>query len=216
MHTQSMQLSTVRADLDGPVIGRVAVASDALVIAPDRPHGQPPSACCTGRQLYEAVQTLLGDVYLATDADGVIREANAAVSALFGGARTYILGKPLSAFVHREDRASLAAKLARLTCDERRPALWHGRLRPRRQAEALHVAARIGLVHDGAGRVDGLQWLLRDISAELAQAERLLTLERELERRVQARTAELEATVRVLQAQLGQRALHPGFASVLS
>lgn len=173
----------------------------------------PPSvvepACCDAGAQHRQLGELLPDVYLVTDTNGVIREANAAVSTLFHGARTYILGKPVHAFVHGEERTSLATRLAKLdNVTAARPAIWQGRFRARRRGEVLRVAARISPLVDAGGAVTGVQWLLRDVTAELATAERLQALERELERRVQRRTAELDAIVRVQAAQLAAARPH--------
>lgn len=169
--------------------------------AHDQRHGR--AACCAADHHYQELLDLLPDVYLLTDPHGVITEANPAVSALFGTARTYVIGKPLASFVHTQDRANLRAQLQSLGDGKRRPAQWQGQMRPKRREEDLHVSARIRPLVDAGGEIIGLQWLLRDISAERDRAARLVALEQELETRVRTRTSELEAIVRLQAAQLG-------------
>lgn len=169
--------------------------------ARDQRHGR--SACCAADHHYQELLDLLPDVYLLTDPHGVITEASAAVSALFGTARTYVIGKPLASFVHTQDRPKLRAQLQTLGDGKPRPAQWQGRMRPKRREEDLHVGARIRPLVAAGGEVVGLQWLLRDVSAEHERAARLAALEHELETRVRTRTSELEAIVRLQAAQLG-------------
>lgn len=204
MVTQAGLTDTVGQANGAGATARVAEARAPLIEAASGLDAGGTGRGCPDRRRYQHLQDLMEDVYLVTDGAGVIHEANPTISGLFGNARTYILGKPVSAFVDSEDRSSLLQQLRKVVQRDRRPVQWEGRLRPRRQGETIFVRARIGaLAKNNEGDVARFQWLLRDVSAERGARERLRALEHELERRVQSRTAELEATVGVLRARLG-------------
>lgn len=200
MHSRSYE--RVATSTASPSAALPPAATRQAVVTDDHAASGQRSPCCANQQHYHELLDLIPDVVLLTDLNGVIEEANAAVSALFGTARSFVLGKPLHAFVHAEHRASLAAQLGALGEARRRPAVWQGRIRSRRHEDVVLVAARIRPLVTADGAVTRHQWLLRDVSAALAQAERLATLERELEARVKARTAELEAVIRIQATQL--------------
>jgi PAS domain S-box-containing protein len=146
---------------------------------------------------------LLPDPCFLTDPEGVIREANPAAGALLRLARTYLLGKPLAAYVAEEDLPSLHKALARVgALAEGKTLNWEGRLRPRRTTERVQAQARIVPLRGEDGATGGLCWLLRDVTAERRLAERYQALVAEQDARLLTRTMELEAIVRMQAAQI--------------
>ena len=59
------------------------------------------------RQRYQSLFQFLEDGYLITDKDGKIQEANAAASAFFHRPIREIIGKPITIFIHDDDRRLL-------------------------------------------------------------------------------------------------------------
>ncbi|HEV2149256.1 MAG TPA: PAS domain S-box protein [Longimicrobiaceae bacterium] len=116
----------------------------------------------TERERYRDLFHSAPDAYLVTDCAGVIREANRAAAALLGVAETRLAGKPLALFVDAEHRRDFRARLAQ------HPAgggvqEWEFRIRSR-GSEAVDASCTVGLIRDRAGGVEGLRWLLRDVT----------------------------------------------------
>ena len=166
------------------------------------PHTAPPV-----RDEYRELLDFLPDVYLVTDAAGVIREANRAVSALIGYARLYAIGKPLLSLVHPPDSAAVQARLARAVArPDARVVTFATRFRVRRRGAPVDVRVWLAPIRDAAGALVGLRWLVRDVTAETRTAALLRDAEATHARDLRTRTMELEATVRMARAQLAGRA----------
>jgi PAS domain S-box-containing protein len=151
----------------------------------------------------EGLVDFLPDAYLVTDPAGVILEANAAVSALVGSARTYVRGKPLTALFQP---AAVPAVLQHLQQLQQAPRAdvrsFESQLRAHRRGPPPMVRIWVAPVRDAAGTLMGWRWLLRDVSTESAQAAQLAEVEAAHAQALRTRTMELEATVRLLQAEL--------------
>lgn len=106
------------------------------------------------------------DAYLATDAEGVVREANHAAATLLGARMDYLGGKPLVVFVHEEDRKAFRRQLG-LAREAGRLAGWRLRLVSRAGAE-LRVDVSVSAARQADGGVD-LRWILRE-AADLPAA----------------------------------------------
>jgi PAS domain S-box-containing protein len=157
------------------------------------------------RNRYQELFDFAPDAYFLTDANGVIREANHAVSSLVGFARRYVINKPLSAFVASGDQHDFQTRLLRMqTSGVTGVQEWEQRLRPRRRDHELVAAVRVGPIRDRQGRLIGLRWMLRDITERNQLENDLHRLTAELERRVRERTAQLEAANKVNSAWLAQ------------
>jgi len=158
------------------------------------------------RRRYQELFDFAPDAYFITDENGVIREANHAVSALIGFARRYVLGKPLAAFVASEAQPRFQARLARLRGGAGDAVQeWEQAMRPRRYDRALTVVIRAAPVRDAGGVVTGLRWMMRDVTAHNRQADDMRALEAEAERRIGERTSQLEAANRMASALLAQQ-----------
>ncbi|HEV2736283.1 MAG TPA: PAS domain-containing protein, partial [Longimicrobiaceae bacterium] len=99
------------------------------------------------------------DAYLATDSEGVIREANHAAAALLGARTEYLAGKPLAVFVHEEDRRGFRRQLAWVR-ETQRLAGWQLRLVSRSGA-TLQLEASVSATPEGNGDAE-LRWVLRE------------------------------------------------------
>ena len=145
------------------------------------------------RQRYQDLFDFAPDGYLVTDADGKIQEANQAAGQMLGLSPRYLVNKPLTVYVASEARPAFRAGLIRLRA-ETAPVGWETVLRPRRRP-AFPAAVTVSAVRDRAGTLLALRWLVRDITERKGWEERLQQMNRELEQRVQERTAELEAAL---------------------
>lgn len=113
------------------------------------------------RELFE----LAPDGYLATDAHGRITDANHAAAELLDVPGQYVTQKPLLVFVHKEDRSTFLNALVEMR--HRQRGEWTIRLVPRRGAESgITIQATIGAVRLGTGVLEGLRWLLRDVTEQ--------------------------------------------------
>ena len=147
-------------------------------------------------QRYQELFELAPDPYLITDAHGVISEANAAAVQLLNTPIGRLRGMSISRFVTRGRRRSFRVGLNRIAQgDDPAPGAeeWAIEVRPRR-GEPVEVSVTAACMSEGAGREDAsIRWLLRDVTARRRAEIEVRTLNLELEKRVQERTAALEA-----------------------
>jgi PAS domain S-box-containing protein len=145
------------------------------------------------RRRYQELFEFAPDGYLVTDPEGMIREANYAAASLLGVEARFLAGKPLVNFLPAEERRAFRTEILRL---QRATLLqvWGVRVQPRGGAP-FHAALTGGAVRDTTGRLQGLRWLIRDISDHQRAMEQIRSLNDTLEQRVQERTAQLEAAL---------------------
>lgn len=156
-------------------------------------------AAATEHEHYATLLEFMSDAYFVTDTQAIIREANRAAGRLLGFARTYCIGKPLTAYLTPTAARSFQTRLQSLIADDApRPQEWLLELRPRRRTNRLDVVMRVGVVRDRSGACVGLHWLVRDVSAERELRESLRALTSEVDQRVTQRTAQHDAAVRVM------------------
>ncbi|WP_236721312.1 PAS domain S-box protein [Trichormus sp. NMC-1] len=122
------------------------------------------------RQRYLDLFNFAPDGYFVTDVDGVIQEANYVAAQLLNVRHSYLIGKPLTVFVHSQERQNFCNLMFQLQQE--------GQIR----ITELHISHNKGstdfpaevtavIERDRTGKVTGLRWLLRDIS-DRKQAER--------------------------------------------
>jgi len=99
---------------------------------------------------------------LVTDAEGVVRDANAAAGALLAVSPRALRGKPLAAFVPQDERQTFSSRLPLLTADGL-PTRFDLRVQPRLEVPVL-VEATVTTFQPAGGR-PGLHWTLRDVTA---------------------------------------------------
>ncbi len=205
-----------QTDLEGrltPLLETLRPALMALAgIAPDgaRRRDDELAATCERlegeRQRYQELFDAAPDGYLVTDANGVIREGNRAASQLLHLGRERLVGRSLSAFVAREERAAFSALLANLQRGEN-PPVCELRMRPRGRA-LFPAALTLAPVRDAAGQLTGLRGLLRDVTQRRRAQDEAARQHRELQQildAVQAQIWYLDTDGRVLR--------HNAFAS---
>lgn len=164
------------------------------------------------RQRFRDLFEFAPDGYLVTDHDGVIREANRAAAILLGVRPEYLAAKPLSVFVAAEDRAALYEGLMRFQAARESQADWHLSLQPRERAP-FPASVTVGMVRDGAGRLTGLRWLIRDIS-ERQRAEEELRSSRGQLRALAARLESVREEERTAAAQAVHDELGQGLVAL--
>ena len=139
------------------------------------------------RQRYRDLFHFAPDAYLVTDGEGVVREANRAAASLLGMGEQALAGTPLAVFVDARARRDIRQRLARLAGEERVED-WELRLHPRRGA-AVEASCSVAAVHGRHGAVEGLRWLLRDVTGGKRGEESARRLEAESAARAEADTA---------------------------
>jgi PAS domain S-box-containing protein len=102
------------------------------------------------------------DALLVTDAEGVVRDANAAAGTLLNLAARSMRGKPLAVFVPSEERLEFRTRLRGLG-DEPLPVRFDLWLQPRLAVPVMVEASVARFAPPGARA--GLHWTLRDVSA---------------------------------------------------
>jgi signal transduction histidine kinase/PAS domain-containing protein len=104
----------------------------------------------------------LPDPYLVTDAHGMIRQANPAAAALFNRPQWYLVGKPLPVLVDVEQRAEFRRAMTGLLRHQDRIDDWVVAFRPTgEECAPFEATITAGAVHDAAGDLVALRWLLR-------------------------------------------------------
>lgn len=115
------------------------------------------------RQRYLDLFNFAPDGYLVTDVEGVIQEANYIAAQLLNVRHSYLIGKPLTVFVHAEERQNFRKLMLQLQQEGQiritELHIFHNEDSTDFPAEVTAVIER-----DHTGKVTGLRWLLRDIS----------------------------------------------------
>jgi PAS domain S-box-containing protein len=140
------------------------------------------------RRRYRELFELAPDAYLVTDARGVITEANHVAGQLLRLDWRLLKNEPLATFIEARDRRFFREELQRLAQGSGvRRFRW--RVRPRRRRESSFDAEwSAAVLHDRAGHVSSIRWLLRDVSSLTAVAAQQLE---ELQARLGSLAAEL-------------------------
>jgi PAS domain S-box-containing protein len=142
------------------------------------------------------------DAYLVTDPRGTVREANRAAERLLGRSREFLIGKPLATLLARPERKAFRIMLDRLATLEV-VSDWDLSFQ-RADRSAFAAAVTVSAMRDRHDVLVGLRWLVRDVSEQHAEVERVRSANIELDRRVARRTAELEAVAHEKNEALGR------------
>jgi PAS domain S-box-containing protein len=191
--TETVNRDAALSDLERAV-EQLRVAEEELRVQNEELRGHR-EAAESALQRYQELFDLAPDPYLTTNAEGVITEANNAAVRLLNVPLEKLKGKPISTFVTPGRRRAFRVGLNRIAIGED-PAPgaeeWTVEIRPRRNAP-VEVSVTAAGVRQNSGRVSTVRWLLRDVTARRRAESEVRTLNAELERRVQERTAALEA-----------------------
>jgi PAS domain S-box-containing protein len=160
------------------------------------------------RQRYQELFDFAPQGYLVTDPQGIIREANQAASALLHGNAGSLPGKSLSLFVSVQDSRAFDLLLSDLQNSALGvPDVGYSielELQPL-DVPSFPATLTIGATRDMTGRLQGVRWLVEDIT-ERKQAEvALRQAHDELELRVQTRTAQLALANESLEQRVAER-----------
>ncbi|MUH00780.1 response regulator [Scytonema sp. UIC 10036] len=154
------------------------------------------------RQRYQDLFEFAPDGYLVTDTLGIILETNQAASILFSINKQYLIGKPLAAFIAREERESFRERLTRM----QNLSDWEVSIQPRNRA-SLSTAVAVTSIYNLQGQPIGFRWLFRDMSLRKQTEQKLQMAREELEKRVAERTVELSQANMLLQQQISAHQL---------
>jgi len=186
LHTYAQAEQSGRAvPLAEPVLAQLEATIEALSVSDDdlRLHldamRRATARTEQERGRYRELLDLSPDAYLLTDLEADILDANAAAADLLGVDRDALERRPLSAYVHPEDKPIFWEWLADLQTAQQ-PLQWEIRLIAHGDTQR-HVVARARRASDASE----LRWMLRDIS-ERIRAE-------ETERRLRQERAERQA-----------------------
>jgi two-component system, cell cycle sensor histidine kinase and response regulator CckA len=122
------------------------------------------------RQRYLDLFNFAPDGYLVTSVDGVIQEVNYVAAQLLNVRHSYLIGKPLTVFVHPQERQNFRKLMLQL---QQEGQIRHSELHIYHNEGSTDFPAEVtaAIECDRTGKVIGLRWLLRDIS-DRKQAER--------------------------------------------
>lgn len=143
---------------------------------------------------YRALFESAPDAYLVTSPEVVILEANAAAERLLNVKRDVLVGTLLSTLVVEEERQAFRLMLRKLRTTD--TITDSETMLTRRDESRFPASITVSCHRDTQGEIRSLRWLIRDITERKRIEERTLSANIELERRVDERTAELEALVR--------------------
>ncbi|WP_016951044.1 PAS domain-containing sensor histidine kinase [Anabaena sp. PCC 7108] len=122
------------------------------------------------RQRYLDLFNFAPDAYLVTGVDGLIQEANYVAAQLLNVRHSYLIGKPLTVFVHPQERQNFRSLKLQLQQEGQiritELHIFHNEGSTDFPAEVTAVIER-----DRTGKVTSLRWLFRNIS-DRKQAER--------------------------------------------
>jgi two-component system phosphate regulon sensor histidine kinase PhoR len=137
---------------------------------------------------YKSLFELAPDAYLVTDATGQILEANRAAVVLFGVEHRSLVGNAIASLVPPEERKSFRRQFRKFV-EAAGVSEAEGRFRGRTRVFDANIS--IAPVRRGQA-LEGLRWIVRDVTARKQAERELRTLTLELERRVSDRMRELE------------------------
>jgi two-component system, cell cycle sensor histidine kinase and response regulator CckA len=125
------------------------------------------------RQRYQDLFEFAPDPYLVTDVNGVIQEANLAAVQLLNVRPSYLLGKPLSVFVHHGESKKFRQLLLQLQ-QQRQKVTAELRIFHNQGKIDLTAEVTVALIAGSSqGKTDSLRWLLRDISDRLQAQQKI-------------------------------------------
>jgi PAS domain S-box-containing protein len=130
------------------------------------------------RQRYQELFEFAPDAYLVTDTKGIIKAINQVGETLFQISRNSAIGKPLAIFVEPKDHRKFYTYLSQLDSS---PSLEIQNLnftneeiylKPRR-GKSFPSAIAVSPVYNNRGELNGLRWLIRDITQQKRTEETL-------------------------------------------
>jgi PAS domain S-box-containing protein len=147
---------------------------------------------------FAAIVESSDDAIISNNLDGVITSWNPGAEKLFGYSASEALGQKLLSLLPA-DRAGEELKILAQIAQGEVPSNFET-VRVRKNGTPVDIAVSISPIKDGNGKVISISKIARDITARKQAEAEILQLNDHLERRVQERTAELEAANKELEA----------------
>ncbi|UKO97970.1 PAS domain-containing hybrid sensor histidine kinase/response regulator [Nostoc sp. UHCC 0870] len=124
------------------------------------------------RQRYQDLFNFAPDAYLVTDITGIIQEANHIAAQLLQVRQSYLIGKPMSVFVHPDARANFRQLILDL---QQQGHIRNAELRIFYKEGETDFPAELTAVteRNRTGKVTSLRWLFRNISDRQRTAQKL-------------------------------------------
>ena len=189
---------------------RVHAAKEADVKTKDRPPADASNADVPSFNWTEDASALLSaivdcsdDAIISKDLNSIITSWNKSAERLFGYTASEAIGRPITMIIPPDRLDEEPKIIERLKRGER---VDHFEtIRMRKDGSLLDISLTISPVRDNKGRVVGASKVARDITERKRAEARLQEFNRELEKLVAARTAELEQANRALLRDLEER-----------
>jgi two-component system CheB/CheR fusion protein len=186
---------------DFPSIGRKIMSLKARIIENKEKNGTQLILLAiqdiTQRKEAEEVQALHTAIVessesaiLSETVEGMISSWNTGAERLFGYTAREVIGKPTTMIIPPEKRLENESMLERLRRGEQ--AKIEETLGLSKDGRTIDISLTLSPVRDSAGRIVGASRIVRDITERKRAEQELQRLNRELERRVGDRTAELQ------------------------
>ncbi|MDK9725045.1 MAG: PAS domain S-box protein [Sterolibacteriaceae bacterium MAG5] len=188
--------TSVRASLTGPKdIRDMAKAFNNMIAALEERELALRESRASYREIFDSVN----EVIFQTNARGEWELLNPAWRQVTGIAIEDAVGKPMASLFHDEERATVEQMYSLMQRGVERDCRFEVRFTRRDGSVGwLNVAQHVR--NDESGAFAGTSGILDDITERKLAAERMASLNLELENRVRLRTAELEASNRELEA----------------
>jgi PAS domain S-box-containing protein len=201
------QLTALTARWRGvaPLPPSLAEAVEALATTVEELHAinedltRSQQAALETQQRYQELFEGVPEVYLVTDLQGVIQEANRTAAHRLHLDRSQLAGLPLVVLIACDMRRSFQTQLAWLR-NGAEVREWVIRVQPRHRA-AVPMVCQVAPARNVAGQLIGFRWLLRDLTASHQVQETL-------EQRVRELTAALTHAQETLQAMRDEAEVH--------
>jgi PAS domain S-box-containing protein len=191
LHTEVEVTSVVIGFDDGPAV--LSLMRDVS----ERIAAQ--NALQQSRARYQEVVESVNEVIFQTTTDGTFVFLNHAWEVTTGYATASCIDRRLPDFLHPDDRRLVREQFDAILARETPACMFEARLRTH-DGELRWLEGHVRPMHDPEGSIIGTMGSLDDITERKIAELTLKNLNKELEARVRARTAELEASNRELEA----------------
>ncbi|MDX1993660.1 MAG: GAF domain-containing protein [bacterium] len=142
------------------------------------------------------------DGYIVTSPTGQMQEVNRVASRMFNVEATFLVGKPLSMYFSKVDRAAFGVNLI-TSLSGKGSAEWEVRIQPR-NGHPFDAALTMTAMYGDNSEIRALRWAVRDITERKAIENQIKLLNAQLEARVEERTHQLRVETRLKEAALQQ------------
>jgi PAS domain S-box-containing protein len=183
-----------------PALQELQAALDELCNADDELKHQHEQLLAAQHQLdserlrYRDLFEFAPDGYIISNSDGVITRANQCAGSLLKVRSDLLQDKPLECFIAPQSRAALKSLMHRASLASK-VEVAEMEFAPR-DGKPFTAAVRVVAERDSTHNPIAFRWMIRDITENKRQEQRLRQLNSELEQRVAERTAELIAASR--------------------